>query len=721
MPITQNTVLPEGIDPEMWAAAKKESMQSSATTAPLPEGIDPEMWAAAKKESAQESQIFADISPEINLHPRRSATLDNIEAFSNGVNNSFEQLGRGLLKGAYQIGSAVGIDTDNSIKNIELLSQAAAAKQAKFQETNPWSSGIGSAVGQAAVALPVMAATGGLSGLSPLKTIAQGALSEGALGAASDTTGNRVEAGALGAAIGGAGGALGAGIGKVAAKIGNKMAGVLSPAAQAISENAAMTGVKPTVASVSKNPLLVHAFEYTSDLPGSGTQKAAEKIITAAQSNVSRQLASYAEGFHKDFGDDLVGVMKSAASKEGGNNYAAQELLKEISSSNEWTKQIADSGKLTHFFKEKAYNAEKNDLLAKAGLNTPIYVKDLQDTVNNTIQSAVNKTTGAPLSQYTSNAINTLKKLSDDLGALGGAGGKISAEQLDQQQSIISGILGKMFKQNQVYGDADAALVQGLKKDFDSVLESTLDKDAPGLAAQLRELKGGKFKQLQEMKQPLFAKLITNSTTPDEAAEMAFNAALNGKNSAKILFDNLDDVGRNAVKYGFAKKLYSGITNAAENEPDNVTRQITELTSPKMRKMLEKHGDFIHTFFTPAEFQQINGTLKVAHALDNYATTFSKTPTGRINSFGGKAYAAHAALSSEPTVGVPVAGGVLLFNKIMNSEAGPWLQAASTIQPGSPAWSKIVDKVARIAGISSAGGHYQIPPEEQNNEVTSSI
>ncbi len=622
------------------------------------------------------------------------------------VNNSFEQLGRGLLKGEYEIGAALGMDNETEINNINKLSQAAAQKQAQIQQRSPVASFIGEGLAGAAQSAPLMMATGGLSGLGLAKNIAQGAGVEGALGYGKDTSDNRLASGALGAAGGAAGGVLGSALGYGVSKIANKIGGVLSEPAQKAADLAQITGTKPTVLEVA--PLWARkAFEWTGDLPLAGTQKAADKIIGNVQKDVTNQLTKNAEAFHQDFGDDLTSLMQKAADRTGGNNFQAAALMKDISKDNDWTRQISDSGKLTQYANQHAYNVEKDALLAKAGITHPIEVKDLQASVKSAIDSAVNPATGKVTAAYTPKVLTLLNKLNDDLGVLGKEGGKITAADLDKQQGVISGLLNKMYKANQVFGDADANLINGLKKDFDDVLLNTLDKSSPQLASQLRDLKSTKFKQLEAYKMPIFARLINDSTTPDEAAESAFNAALKGKNTAKIFFDALDPVGRNAVKYGFAKKLYSGITNAEEQFGGDANKQIAAMTAPAMRKMLADNKDFMHTFFSPEEITHINGSLKVAHYLDNYAPLFSHAPTGRINTVGSKVQnAVTASIASGGTAALPIGAGftgMTLFNKLMNKELGPWISAASSIKPTSPAFGSLMDKIVRTAAVGTAG------------------
>ncbi len=706
MPIVPNTTQQEsmpqentGIDMNLVNSIKAKRSGNTAIEAPTSDSIDMDLVNSIK--AKRDTKTL----PPVN----------NLLAASEGFNNAFGQFARGAIKLGLEGAAALGADdfAPRQLKNLEIIQKAADQKKAYLEQTNPVSQGIGNFIGQVGLSVPALVATGGAAGaLSSIPKIGgmlgkvagsgigQGALSEAAIQGISNTDDNRLEAAAQGGAYGALGGAVGSVLGKVANKLINKGAGILSDKGQEIADVAATTGVTPSVLSTTKNKFARNILEGTGDLPGGSTGDTAEGLVGGVHKFVDNQLSKYKLASQENFGSDLLGVTEQAASKQGGNNYAAQKLLQEISSDDAWTKQVSDSGKLTHYYNQKAYNDAKSDFFAKAGMDHPIQIADLQGAVNKTLQSAINSETGQPLAAYSPNAIKTLRNLSNDLGVLG-KDGKISSQQLDQQQTVLSGIISKMYKSNQVFGDADAQLVSGLKKDFDDVLESTLNKSSPLMADELRALKGPAFTKLQNMKQPLFATMIKDSTTPDEAAQHLFNAALEGKNTAKIFFDSLDPVGRNAVKYGYAQKFYDGIKTVGEQSPDDLQKQIAAMTNPKMRKMLHDNKDFIHTFFSPQEIKEMNGAVKAAHYLDNYASTFSNSPTGRIAANTGKVIALGATGMASLPAAAGVYGASITFNRIMNSKMGPFLQAASDIKPGTPAYASLMEKIAKSVAINA--------------------
>jgi len=700
----QDNVVPEGFDPKVWAEANPVNTPSQIGSNSVPEGFDPKVWAEANP--TVDSPVTAKEIDKVKTIPDQSflnSVGGNIQAFAKSVNNSFEQLKRGITKGEMQIAGAIGAGNwDQEMANIDMLSQSAARQQEQTSAANPISSAIGGATANAFQVAPMMAATGGLGSLGLAGNVAQGAATQGALGYAADTSGDRLSAGALGAAGGAAGGVLGSATGYAAAKIGNRIGGILSPKGKEAAEVFKQTGVKPTIASQSSLPIR-KAFEVTSDLPLSGTQEAADKIVGGVQQSVKKQLASYADDFQKDFGDDLTKVMQTSADKSGGNSFQADRIMQGLSKDNEWAKQVADSGKLNYYYQQAAYNSAKKDLLTEAGLDNPVSVKQLHDVIDKVIGTATNPVSGGVKAQYSPAVITQLGRLRDDIGALAKTDGKISVSDLDDTQGIISGMLNDMYKPSKGFGDADTHLVNGIKKAFDEVEETTIKNVKPELYAKLRDMKSNKFKSLEMMKSNLFAKLINDTANPDDAAMFLFQRSLNSKNTAQHFFNALDPVGRSAVKYGYAKRVYEGIQNVAEDSPGNTTAQIAAMTSPKMKNMLRQNGDFTHTFFAPAEIQEINGALKAAHYLDNYAATFSKSPTGRINSMGGKMAAAAASGVAAPISTGAALAGVTIFNKLMNSSAGPWLQAASKIQPDSPAYASLMEKIVKSASISAGG------------------
>jgi hypothetical protein len=190
------------------------------------------------------------------------------------------------------------------------------------------------------------------------------------------------------------------------------------------------------------------------------------------------------------------------------------------------------------------------------------------------------------------------------------------------------------------------------------------------------------------MKSGLFANLINNTTNPNDAAQTIFNRALVSKDVAQQLFNNLDPVGRDAVKYGFAQKLYAGM-----GENSDFGTAAKAMTNPTLRNTLAKNNDFIHTFFTPEEFSHITGSINAAKYLDNYASALSNSPTGRITSTGSKLMAIGAGLATHPISTAATLTGSTFFNRLMNSNAGPWLNAASKIMPNSPAYASLMEKI----------------------------
>lgn len=643
------------------------------------------------------------------------------DAFALGVNNTFENFGRGVLKKAYEVGNAMGMDNNNQINNLNKLFQASQTQQANTAQTYPISSAAGQLAGSAAISAPIMASTAGIGGNGLAGLSAQGAIAGGTQAGLGDMTDHSISSSIIGAGLGAAGGAVGSVLGTGLAKVVNRATGVLSPEGQQAAQVFAQTGQKQPVADV-VGPLAQHVFENTSDLPLAGTTAKATSLVEGSKTTAQTMIDKYNDAFNSTFGKDSLSSVQAKAypSSGGAGNFAAQALLNDIGKDDSWTSILSQSGRIQDYAKQAAYDAARADVLQKANMVDAIPLSDVHGIIRGAIKGATNPDTGNPMAGYSPDTLTLLKHVGDDVGSMANAGGSIKYSDLANVQSTMSGILNGMYGAGGTTVTADAALVNSVKKGFDDLQLSTLSSN-PQVYNTMRDLMGGQFKQLQINKSAQLANLINNTANPNDAAKQIFSQALVSKDVAAHLFDALDENGRNAAKFGFAQQLYTDMSQAS-TLPGDLKQSIATMTSPALAKILKNSQNFTNQFFTAEEMGHILGSMKAAHYLDNYASTFSKAPTGRIaasaSKLGGLAYATAA----HPYVAVPVGVGIGLFNRWINSDAGPWLYAASKLTPSSPAYAQLMQKIVQMApqGVPQQGVNTIIPNDSSSPQEQSS-
>lgn len=424
-----------------------------------------------------------------------------------------------------------------------------------------------------------------------------------------------------------------------AGKIVNAIRGKYKPEYQQIADLAAEHKVPLSVGDMAPGPVITRAEKMAEKVPFSGMGKfrmEGDKAAAEAAQNLKTRFAS-------EISDDWTNAVSGSMAKKLDNvkKMAAGEYDK--------VSKVADKYGVVG---TPNMNKYATDIIEKE-LAKPAPYQDQQ------LINAIKKYTSNPEANFTG-----LRGLRSDIG--------------DMISDYYKGT-------NAVVGQKGVGVLQGLK--------NSLEADMGEFAKQAG---GETFKAWKAADQfyktavvPFKGKVISKtlaSETPDRAISQFLSG---GRDKAKLLFDALDDTGKETMRGAFILEA----TKKATSE--------NGIFSPaKFASQMKKYEDASGVFFQGNDKVVIDGFSKLMRHASEHGRFAENPPTGqRVGDMLAAGGIAGGIASGNPVLtavlGGTTIGSARLF-KFMTAGGGKALtMAASKLEPGSPMMQNILDQALK--------------------------
>lgn len=682
------------LDPNLVAQVNSEFANNTQTSS----GLNPDLVAQVNKESASqpanESSSFIDPS------------LASFNAAAQSISNVYEQTGRGIQDKLLRAGSAVGILDENVAlnkrENLKKIYDAAAKQQAERQEQFPVASTVGNVIGTAGILAPTMPIGGGAGvlGRAAIDAASMGALAGAQeMGSAQDIGRQAAIGGALGAAGSLAGSLLGAGL----AKGYNAIKGAYKPEASGAMKAGEALKTPVRLADVAPN-WAKGVFDNTNDIPFSGSGPAFAQRAMDINKNVDDILkTSISNMKNKPYANDLVALIKNAADPNGANNFEAQAMLKNLQADDNWAQIVSMSGKLKDYQVKAAYTEAKQAIIKQADNLPGVNLDDIELAINKNVSNILKPGTNETRLGYSATTIKDINSIRDEIGLLKQQyGDKIPFSAVEKLQQNVQGLVTDLSKATATGSrtSTELGLFQDIKKGIDNAQMIHLNKEAPDLWNQLRDLKSSKKLQIDRYENSALAKALEKGANPRDTYQTVMRQAGRAQDMSKNLYDMLDDKGRNAFKAGYLDDIFS--RNRSDDVFSDYPGNVTDISGARVANRIKQSEAILKQFFSADEQKTVIGAAQAMEHLNGYKNLFQRNPNGQMQAnltklvglVGGGGFLA-------PVLG-PVAAAVpitaaTMFNRAMNSTAFTKFAAASSaLQPGTPAYIAAMDHLSKL-------------------------
>jgi hypothetical protein len=672
--------------------AQRSPDSSNMETAP---SIDMELVNQIKNEKpAVESSSFMDPS------------LGSINATAQSINNVYEQTGRGLQDKLLRAGAAVGLLEENAAlskrDNLKKIYDAAARDQAQREEQYPVASTVGNVVGTAGILAPTMPVGGGAGVLG---RAAVDAASMGALTGAQEMGSNAdvAKQASIGAGLGALGSLAGSAIGAGISKAYNAAKGAWSAEAQGAMKAGEQLKTPVRLADVAPN-WAKSVFDNTSDIPFGGSAKAFGQRTTDVNNYIDDVLkTSISNMKNKPYANDLVSLIKTAADPNGANNFEAQALLKSLQADDNWAQIVSNSGRLKDYQVKAAYTQAKNNIVEQADKLSGINLAEVENAINKNVANILKPGTNETRLGYTNTTIKDINSIRDEIGFLKQQyGDSVPFSAVEKLQQNVQGLVNDIAKSANTgsRGGAELSLFQDIKKGIDNTQMAHLNKEAPDLWNQLRDLKSSKKIQIDKYENSALARALEKSANPRDTYLTVMRQAGRAQDMSKNLYDMLDDKGRNAFKAGYLNDIFS--RTRSDDVFSDYLGNVTDITGKRISNRLTQSNAILNQFFNKEEQQVIKGAAQAMEHLNGYKNLFQRNPNGQMQAnltklvglVGGGGFA--APLLGPAAAAVPITAATI-FNRAMNSTVfTKFAAAASGLQPGTPAYISAMDHLGKL-------------------------